>query len=331
MPNLECASSPQVLTDLETCQRKGLWASSWASNRLPAKEMVNLALRQALTATELNGDALGEVAGAAVMQFAEDRGIQSDQDEVYSEVIHHAALSDVLVTAIRKPKDEPWITPTPVQCWTPDCLMSPDGKYLRRIAIVSHWNDQRHYSECRSWYAAGEIAHYELPMQLVVLVIGQERLGKRQSPWVSGFLHPMNHTLRFRKKQRGTSEVFNDKWEKIWREDHAEITRETWLNSMLKDDVLPQVCFRVTIPVPEKIHCQRIRDIAARKMENLGKVKETPEPNLSSCDWPVPCLFRRLCHTIPERGPSRNNGFIRIGNSIRPTSGIPVMSLTTAP
>lgn len=310
MPETECVSSPQLLSDYETCQRKGLWSSQWASNRLRATEMVALALRASLTATEQPESTLGDYAGSTVLQLAEDRGIQSEQDDVYAEVMHHAALSDVLVTAIRKQKDEAWIVPPPVQHWTPDCLMSPDGKFLRRIALVSHWNDQRHYSECRSWYAAGEIAHYELPMQLVVLVIGQERLGKRQSPWVSGFLHPMNKILRFRKKSRATSEVFNEKWEKIWREDHAEITRETWLNAMLKDDVLPQVCFRITIPVPEKIHCQRIRDIAARKMENLGETKETPEPNLSSCDWPVPCLFRRLCHTIPERSPSRTNGFI---------------------
>lgn len=276
--------------------------------------MVNLALRASLVAA--GAQQWGELAGAEVLQLAEDRGLQTDQNDIYSSVIHHAALSDLLVSSIRKPQDEPWLVPDPVQNWTSDCFLSPDGRYLRRYTLVSHWNDQRHYSECRSWYSCGEIAHYKLPMQLIVLVIGQERLGKRLSPWVSGFLHPANHELRFRKKSRSQTEVFNDKWTKIWREDHAEITRETWLNGMLKDDVLPEVCFKIDMPVPDEIHCQRIRDIAARKLERLYAMTETPEPNLSTCDWPVPCTFRRLCHTIPEREPSRKNGFVQIERSI---------------
>src|SRR6266568_2045406 len=229
------------------------------------------------------------------MQLAEDRGLQTQEHDIYSEVIHHAALSDILVSAIRKPTDEPWLVPEPVQNWTSACFLSPDGTYLRRIALVSNWSDSRHYSECRGWFTMGEIAHYGLPMQIVVLVIGQERRGKRSSPWVSGFLHPMNHELRFRKRRKGpmrgggVGQVFNDRWEKIWREDHAEITRESWLNGMLKDDILSDVCFKVDVPVPDKTHCQRIRDMAARKLEQLGNIIEKPEGNLSTCDFPVPC------------------------------------------
>ncbi len=272
--------------------------------------MVNLALRAALTATGQRE--WGELAGSEMLQLAEDRGLETKETRIYDEVMHHAALADILISSIRKPTDEPWLIPAPVQNWTSDCFLSPDGKNLRRIVLVSHWNDERHYSECRSWYSAGEIAHYKLPMQLVVLVIGQSKAGKRSSAWTSGFLHPMNHELRFRKKSRSTSEVFNSKWEKIWREDHGEITRETWLNSMLKDDVLPEVCFKLDIPVPEEKHCQRIRDIAARKLDTLYAMKERPEANLSSCDWPVPCQFRKLCHTLPEREPSTKNGYVEL-------------------
>jgi hypothetical protein len=306
------ASSPQLLTDIETCPRKGFYSRAWASQRIPAREMVIQALRTALTATEPLDGAFGEVAGAECLQLAEDRGLKTEQQNVYAEVMHNAALSDILVSSIRKPADEPWINPPNVQGWTSDCLMSPDGKFLRRLCLVSHWNDQRHYSECRSWYSIGEIAHYKLPMQMIVLVIGQERSGKRSTPWTQGFLHPQNRILRFRKKSRSTSEIFNDKWEKVYREDHAEISRETWLNAMLKDDVLPEVCFKVDIPVPDETHLQRVRDMAARKMERLQGMTEKPEANLSSCDWPTPCVFRNLCHTLPEREPSGRNGFVRI-------------------
>lgn len=302
-------SSPQLLSDLETCHRKGFWSAKWRPHKLSSKEMVTLSLRRALTATGAPEQAFGELAGAEMLQLATDRGLITDQQDIYGQVIHNAALADILVSVVRKPSDLPWIECPNVQGWTSDCLMSPDGDLLRRIALVSYWNDERHYSECRSWYCLGEICHYELPMQLIVLVIGQERNGRRSTPWCQGFLHPQNKVLRFRKKSRSTTEIFNDKWEKVWREDHAEIKRETWLNAMLKDDVLPEVCFRIDIPVPPALLVERIRDMAARKLERLAKMTEVPEANLSSCDWPTPCMFRKLCHRIPEGKPSRDNGF----------------------
>jgi len=272
--------------------------------------MVSQSLRVALTAS--GEPPWGEIAGSEVMQLAEDRGLDCDADRVYEGVVNHAALSDVLVSAIRKPIDPPWLLPESLQNWSSACYLAPEGDALRRIVLVSNWNDERHYSECRSWFTMGEIAHYKLPMQMVVLVIGQQRFGKRYGPWTQGFLHPANRTLRFRKKSRSTSEVFNDKWSKVWREDHAEISRETWLESMLRDDVLPEVCFKVDVPVPGEVHIQRILDTAARQLDTLHEMKEKPAVQFSTCDWPVPCMFKKCCHVLPEREPSLKNGFVRI-------------------
>ncbi len=157
---------------------------------------------------------------------------------------------------------------------------------------------------------------YNLPMQLIWLVIGQQRDGLRNSPWTSGFLHPMNRELRFRKRSKGTrleGNVFNDRWEKVRREDHAEISRETWLESMLRDDVLNEVCFREDVPIPPEIHLTRVRDMAKRKLDRLHALKEKPEANLSGCEWPVPCPFRKLCWVYPEKDPSPYYGFIPVG------------------
>src|SRR3954469_2848342 len=128
-------SSPKILTDLETCARKGLWASRWSLHKLSSREMVTLSLRAALTAPATQEQAFGEVAGAEMLQLATDRGLSTDQQDIYGQVIHNAALADILVSAIRKPSDEPWIAPPNVQGWTSDALMSPDGKYLRRVAL----------------------------------------------------------------------------------------------------------------------------------------------------------------------------------------------------
>ncbi len=306
-------STAALLTDFENCDRKGWFSRSWQAQKLRSSQMTLEAVKVALRSTEQQDGAFGEIAGTAVLQLAQDRGMETNTLRVYDSATHHACLADLIVSAVRKPSDPPWLIPPPVQNWTPECLMAPDGNSLRRLVLVSNWSDARHYSECRAWRTLGEVAHYELPMSLIVCVIGQERDGLRSGPWTQGFLHPSgNHQLRFRKKSRSTSEVFNDKWEKIHREDHAEISRETWLEAMLKDDVLHEVCFRVDIPVPPIPHLQRIRDMASRKLERLYTLKEKPEPNLSSCDWPVPCQFRRLCHVLPEREPSENLGFLSV-------------------
>lgn len=305
-------STAALLTAYESCHRKGYFQTVWEPNRLSAKEMTYRAICLALEAQEPQDGAFGEVAGSAVLQLAQDRGIESALPHIYGQVIHHAALADILVSTLRKPTDPPWLVPQNVQSWTPSCFLAPDGGSLRRIVLVSHWTEARHYSECRSWFSLGEVCHYKMPMQMAVLIIGQERNGKRSSPWVSGFCHPMNKQLRFRKKSKVATEVFNDKWAKILREDHAEISRETWLAAMLQDDVLPEVAFKVDIPVPEEVQRQRIVDMAARKLEQLYAITEKPEASLSVCDWPVKCPFHQCCHVLPERDPNEKNGFVRI-------------------
>jgi hypothetical protein len=279
------------------------------------KEMTTLAVREALIAPNEQGRVFGEVAGDAMMQIASERSLNETEalHRTYPCVIHHACLADLLVSAVRKPTDPPWLIPPKVYAWTSGCYLAPAGDCLRRVVLVSHWTDERRDAESRNWYSLGEMAHYNLPMQLVVFVVGQQRNGKRSSPWTSGFLHPKNKQLRFRKRKNGFRQegnVFADSWEKIYREDHAEISREKWLESMLVDDVLPEVCFRVDIPIPGTLHLERIREMAARRLEKLYSMTKKPDKQLSTCDFPVPCQFRRCCHAEPEREPSVKQGFV---------------------
>jgi hypothetical protein len=75
----------------------------------------------------------------------------------------------------------------------PSCFLV--GQKLRRIALVSHWTDERHYAEARSWRTLGEICVYGLPMEQVVVVLGQNRKGKRYGAWSKGFQHPQSKQL----------------------------------------------------------------------------------------------------------------------------------------
>jgi hypothetical protein len=304
-------TTPELLQAFETCPRKGFFLRSWAPRKRFLKDLTQEAVRAGMLAPgPADEQGWGDIAGSRMLQLAADYELDSSAPNHFDCALHHANLADILVSAIRKKDDPPWITPPDSDVWKSGCFLSPDGNSLRRIVLVSNWTDSRHYGECRSWATVGEMAQYDLPMQLVVLIVGQERAGKRHSAWTTGFLHPMNKVLRFRKRNRMTTEVFNDRWIKVFREDHDEISREKWLEAMLKDDVLQDLCFRVDVPKLPTLQRTRLVELAKRKVDRLSALSEKPETNLSTCDWPVTCSFRPCCHSIPEREPSAAVGFV---------------------
>lgn len=306
--------SPTLLTALETCPRKAFLSHLWRRNKLKPVETLRESLHACLTAPNHPDDATwGDAAGSKVLDLAASPGLDAASETLYSCAMNIACLSDLIVSVLRKEPDKAWLIPEPVQHWTSACLMAPEGNVLRRLAIVSHWTDDRHYNECRSWYTVGELAAYGLPMQLVVLVIGHERNGRRHSHWTKALRHTIGKdNIRFRRRVGNTSGGFKDSWTEIFREDHDEISRETWLTAMLKDDVLKDLCFRVDMPALTKEQRKLYGDLAKRKLDSIEKMKAKPPLQLSGCDYPVKCQFLQCCHGGTERDPSEKLGFVRI-------------------
>lgn len=302
--------SPYLLHHFEHCDREGYWARDWEKLKPDDTEMLHRALYAGLTTPR---EDFGQAAGEECYSLGSVCGLETDKWNVHEQVVHLSCLSEILTVASRKAVEPPWLVPKPIQLregptWTSGAYLDPSGKHLRRIVLASSWNDDRHFSECRAWNSLGEVCAYNLPMQLVVAVIGQNRSGKRYSYWSRGLRHPANKKLRFRKKN-DVATGFKDTWREAWREDFDEISTKDWLQAMLEDDVLKDVFFKIDIPVPEKIAQQRIVDLAARKLERLDKLRELPDQNLSTCDWPKPCCFRNNCHAQNE--PSGRYGFVR--------------------
>jgi hypothetical protein len=307
-------STADLLTQYETCDRKGYWAQSWQRRRLTANQMLYRAIQAGVTETERED--FGVVAGETVMDLAADPGMEMPNSHyLHASVIHHAALADTLTSALRRPEDAAWLLPEPTTLrgapWSSSAFLDPKGTKLRQVVLATSWSDARHYREIRSWRSIGEVAAYRLPMQMAILILGQHRDGRRSSPWTKGFLHPQNHGLRFRKKAKASSEVFSEKWEQVWREDRGEIDNRTWLQAMLADDILRDVCFKIELPVPAKSELGRIGDMAARKLDRLAKTKGLPEASLSVCDLP-PCPFRGCCWSEVPYDPSPKTGFVRL-------------------
>lgn len=303
-------NSAESLSGYERCGRIPFWGRDWKPVKLKPVEMIEAGVRAGLT-EHIRTD-IGELAGESVYGFGTDPGIDSKQYDQHSEVVHLACIADAVTCAIRKPGDPPWKTPPPLLNWTPSCYLSPTGSHLRRVVFTTSWNDDKHYSFCRSWESLGEICAYGLPMQMVVIVLGQHREGRYYSYWSHALRHPSgNKKIRFRKRQK-QAEPFKESWIEIWREDYDDVSTHDWLQGMLEDGALQDCCMNVNIPVPRPELRQNIIDLAQRKLEVIHNTTSLPDQCLSVCDWPVPCPLRTPCHAQEE--PSSVYGFVRIGD-----------------
>lgn len=294
----------------ERCRRLGFWSLDWTRSKMYDVQFLERALRVGLTTPRSD---FGEAAGEALIETLSRRELETSAHDVYSTGIHLASLADILSTALRKSADKPWRVPDPVaigkHAWRSSAFLDPAGMFLRRVVLVSNWNDERHYQECRTWSSLGEVCIHNAPLQMVVAVIGQSRNGKRHSYWTHGIRHPFSKKLRFRRRNF-VGEGFKDTWREVWREDDDTFPTTEWLDAMQADGVLQDVCFRVDVEVPKEEIRKRILDLAEKKLDRIMTTQEVPEPSLSVCSFPRPCPFLNPC----SRGdaPNGSHGFLRL-------------------
>ena len=302
-------NTPQILTAYEGCNRAAFWSRDWERAKIDLNDLLREGIKAGLLTSEPNH---GQFSGERVVEISAEREIVQDKHSVYDSCIHTASLADVIVSAIRKPKDPPWLLPEPIALgngplWESAAFLAPSGQSLRRIVLATSWSDERHYAEARSLFSLGEVCAYGLPMQEAIIVLGASREGKRHGPFSKALQHPVNKKLRFRKKSEGK---FKESWGVIFREDHDEIDTHTWLQAMHGDGVLEDHCFSVTIEVPEKAARKRIVDVMARKLDALYNLKALPDEQYTGCFWPSRCQYVNNCHSDQE--PSGRFGFVRI-------------------
>ena len=306
------AGTDELLTAFEECRRKAFWMREWESTKLTATQMLQIGVRTGLT--EPTKKDWGLAAGEALYSLGANHGLVSKQLNIHDEIVHLSAIAEAVATVLRK--DAPWKPPETVEignghAWSSDVLLDPSGARLRRIVFASSWNDDRHYSLCRSWGSLGSVCVHNLPLQIGVVLLGAHKDGKFHSCWSKAYSHPVNRQIRFRRRNN-VSEGFKSTWGQIWREDHGEFSTQDWLQAMLDDSVLQDALLVVDLPVPEKVARQRILDIAARRLDEIWATKELPDQQLSTCDWPQPCGFRSNCHSGNQ--PSGRYGFVPVSS-----------------
>lgn len=301
-----------LLVSTETCLRQSFWHLDFEPSWWGSKEFLEAGVRHGLLTDH---EDFAREARTYVLNLAADKEVRiTGSGNQYDGLISIAHLAEIIVCAIRKEKEGPWKAAPPIDMgngytWDSGAFLDPTETHLRRISFVSDWNDDRHYSVCRSWANAGTAAAYGCDLTLLAVIVGAFREGRYRSPWTMAYRHPKNRLPRFRKKHDIES-GFKETWLKFWREDSSDLTTKQWLEAMLSDGVLKDLLIRVDIPCPSDEQRQHILNLAKIKLDRLKSTTELPEQNLSTCDWPTPCIFRKCCHN--GEPPSGRYGFVKI-------------------
>ena len=255
-------------------------------------------------------DAPWDTAEQTMLELATTRGIDSAQTDLLGEAEHLASLASFITYLLRP--DGPWKRPEPLSMpdgslWHPGAFLSQSEGHLRRLVLCARWDAYVQVEQEHDWRTL-EGAIYGVPMDLVVVVIGNERDGRRHGPLSKGWTHPVSKGLRFRKRD-GVG--FDGNWNPVFRE-HTEFSHGEWLDAMVEDGVLADIVHIHRAEEPEQP--AQLLDLTC---SNLLRTRQTeiPYPQLSRCfDRFHPCAFRSCCPKGIE--PSAELGFVQITSSL---------------
>lgn len=177
----------------------------------------------------------------AIIEKTQTLDVNAGDLSPISAVRHIESMAEVLALALRDRLGKVMAVPTvelgPHQ-WQSN-LFESRGE-LHRIIVASHMDDDSLRSYAHSWGTIGELAALERPIVLTIVIIGNQRAGRRHSAWSKGFLHPVKKALRFGRRKSGKADGFTEGWKEVWRE-QTEIKAATWLDRMRTDEMLTEL------------------------------------------------------------------------------------------
>ena len=299
-------TSAELLEGADRCGRIPYLSRSWQRRTMSPLSVLYRAIEVGLESPD---EAPGQAAGDHVMTLAVDRGLDTPQEDLYGLANHLAGMADIITWMLRT--GGPWERPADVKVgsalWESGAFLSASGTRLRRIVLVDHWDDRRELAESHSWRSMGECAVYGMPMDQTVIVLGQNRQGRRHGAFSKAWQHPVSKQIRFRKRD---GSGFDGNWSPIYREDW-EGSREGWLDAMTQDSVLEDSVLSAVVEIP--IEVSQVRLIAQAKLAAIRETATLPYPSLSQCDSPLgPCQFRDACWSFQP--PSEQLGFVRLSS-----------------
>ena len=179
---------------------------------------------------------------------------------------------------------------------------------LHRWVTVDAWDDDACARALHSWAVMGDMAMAGCGMTLHVVVIGQERSGRRQSAWAKAWKHSLSAVgMRFRSKDKDGQwqTPKGDGWSPFWLADNPRIDPAAWCDQMDDDEVTPLLLKSLSIALPSEESVRQTREqilfegqrLAASLAERPGAADGMSLPMArGACDGWVPCPWQWACY-----------------------------------
>jgi hypothetical protein len=294
--------SPELLNSDDQCRRRAFYEQRWQPPQIHPTEALYQSIEFGLQSSASDP---GDAASDRLMELATSRGLDSNQTDLLGEAEHLAGIASFVTWLLRT--GPPWKRPEPLELpngtiWTPGAFLDTAESHLRRVVLCSRWDAYRQVEAEHDWRTL-EAAIYGVPMDLVVIVLGQQRDGRRHGPLTKGWTHPVSKGLRFRKRD---GSGFDANWTPVFRE-QSNFTRDQWLDAIVEDGLLAELVLIHRVE-PES---GAISHLAQAKLALISATQDAPDPQLSRCFSRFePCPFRAACPRGEE--PSESLGFLPV-------------------
>ncbi len=313
--------SPLDVISFQACKRRPFLYRNWAVNRRRPKQILDACLREGVIALSTGSSValVRDEARARLMSEAAQPGMDLPEGvDPYVVASDLAALLDTCLTAISQ------LTLLSLHSLPPISLeghayaplsVADDSGSLHRWLTVDVWDDDALTRELHSWVTAGDMAVCDAPMTLHVVVIGQRRNGRQQSPWCRAHEQPIIRRLRFLRKNHHHDGKGSERrpaippdWKTVWYSDMPSPDPEAWVAAMHRDEITPRLLLHPSIAeFTDAVRIQTIAQLSviADEMERTSESLQSdtsPEPAMSlpmsrsACDGMVPCPYRWACY-----------------------------------
>jgi hypothetical protein len=220
------------------------------------------------------------------------------------------AVSRLCLLTLTRPANIPlWPQESSAGAWRTSAWADDTGT-LHRWITVDQWDDEALAREAHGWPVIGDMVMADAPLQLHVIEIGQQRNGRRHSPWARCYRHPVIAGMcRFQRPdgKGGWRKLSGDKWSALWYADQTKPDPAAWCDLMDADHVTPSLLHHVSIAQPASSQASRIRTEILQVSQEIGTAlaehgrtlaggMEVPmaraacDPVGGPCAWQVSCL-----------------------------------------
>jgi hypothetical protein len=321
--------SPTSITHHQACIRRELLERQWKPTRERPHNLFDHCLRQAILRLSA-GIPVARVRAEAIQRFLAqatnpglDYPIGSDS---YLMSMDWVGMLSVSLTAIsRRPLDLvklPSLERLGDFVWQASSLI---GRTLHRWITVDRWDAPEISRQLHSWYTVGDMAVFDMPLELHVIEIGQVQRGRRQSAWARAYKDPLiAGRFRFQRKDGfGGHRALKGNWQPLWYADQPKPDPEMWVDLMDKDGVTDQLIHHSLVShLPAAI-----RGDTLKQLETIGKrisaeMREPMDAPMSrgACDQLSPCPFQGACFRAEPWAPVEEAGLYSLLPNPRPPS-----------